>query len=157
MIFLQVDPSIQPGSGELAELDTGVLEKAARQTLERAGSSPEVELSIVITGDSQIQELNRRFRGIDAPTDVLSFPSNEVDPDAGAPYLGDVVISAPTAARQADEESHPLMDEMCLLVVHGVLHLLGYDHQQRSEKARMWALQAEILTGLGRSIAGPAQ
>ncbi len=87
---------------------------------------------------------------------MLSFPSDEVDPELEAPYLGDIIISVQLAARQAEAEGHSFEDEMCLLAVHGVLHLLGYDHDDRDGKERMWTAQAEILTGLGRTITGPA-
>ena len=83
------------------------------------------------------------------PTDVLSFPASETDPDTGASYIGDILISIPRAQAQADAAGHPLEAEVQLLVVHGVLHLLGYDHADAEEKALMWKAQAEILTGLG--------
>ncbi len=126
-----------------------LLERAARATLEHESQSPESELSIVLTDDARLQELNRAYLAIDAPTDVLSFPSTETDPETGARYLGDILISIPRARAQAEAAGHPLEAEVQLLVVHGVLHLLGYDHAETDDKARMWKAQAEVLEQLG--------
>ena len=125
------------------------LEKAARLALERAGASAEAGLSIVITDDSQLQALNQRFLGIDAPTDVLSFPTEGTDPDTGQPYLGDILISYPRAQAQADAAGHSLEAELCLLLVHGTLHLAGHDHADEPGKTAMWSLQDQILEYLG--------
>src|SRR5687767_15354127 len=126
-----------------------MLERAARAALEQHAESPNSELTIVLTDDARLKELNRDYLGIDAPTDVLSFPASETDPETGARYIGDILISIPRAQAQADAAGHPLESEIQLLVVHGVLHLLGHDHAQAEEKARMWQAQAEILAGLG--------
>jgi probable rRNA maturation factor len=107
------------------------------------------ELSIVLTDDARLQELNRDYLGIDGPTDVLSFPASEMDPETGVHYIGDILISIPRAQAQADAAGYPLESEVQLLVVHGVLHLLGHDHAQAEEKAHMWKAQAEILERLG--------
>jgi len=80
---------------------------------------------------------------------VLSFPASETDPETGARYIGDIIISVPYAARSAEKAGHPVESELQLLVVHGVLHLLGHDHAEPKEKARMWKAQAEILELLG--------
>jgi probable rRNA maturation factor len=80
---------------------------------------------------------------------VLSFPASETDPETGARYLGDILISLPRAQTQADAAGHSLEAEVQLLVVHGVLHLIGHDHAETEEKARMWKAQAEILENLG--------
>ena len=92
---------------------------------------------------------------MDAPTDVLSFPSGEVDPDTSSLYLGDVVISLPRAQEQASAEGHPLADELQLLVVHGILHLLGYDHEESKDKKRMRDMQDKILKQLGLDLTSP--
>ena len=106
---------------------------------------PILEINVILTGDDRIQELNRDYRGIDAPTDVLSFSQIEGDPvvpaPSGALTLGDIVISMETARRQ----SHSLQAELRHLAVHGALHLLGYDHQTDEEEVRMNALAAEAL------------
>lgn len=126
-----------------------LLERAAKAALEHQSASPDSDLTVVLTDDARIQELNRDYLGIDAPTDVLSFPASETDPETGSPYLGDILISLPYAARSAAQAGHPLEAEVQLLVVHGVLHLLGHDHAKVREKARMWKAQAEILESLG--------
>lgn len=125
-----------------------LIEQAARAALEHEAQSPDAELSIVLTDDARLQQLNREYLGIDAPTDVLSFPSTETDPETGARYIGDILISIPRAGAQAEAAGHPLEAEVQLLVVHGVLHLLGYDHAEAEEKARMWKAQAEVLEQL---------
>ena len=108
------------------------------------------ELAVVVGDDAQIHELNRQFRGVDAPTDVLAFAISEDEmntthsPDMPL-YLGDVIISYPRAKAQAKAGGHATDDELDLLVVHGVLHLLGYDHDTNSQKSRMWARQETIL------------
>ncbi len=124
-----------------------VIEKAGSAALAQRARSG--ELTVVLTSDAQLRELNLRYLGIDAPTDVLSFPSSEIDPETRASYLGDVLISVPRAEAQARAAGHPLEAEVQLLVVHGVLHLLGYDHQHAADKARMWSAQAKALERLG--------
>lgn len=126
-----------------------LLERAARAALEHEFQSSEPELSIVLTDDARLQLLNRDYLGIDAPTDVLSFPAAETDPETGARYIGDILISIPRARVQAEAAGHPLETEVQLLVVHGVLHLLGHDHAETGDKARMWKAQAEALEQLG--------
>jgi probable rRNA maturation factor len=111
------------------------------------------QATLVVTDDEGIQELNRDFRDVDAPTDVLAFSAREeagafvTAPEAGE-YLGDVIVSYPRAVAQAAEQGHPVEQELNLLVVHGILHLLGYDHAEEEEKAIMWARQEAILQAL---------
>ena len=126
-----------------------LLERAANATLEHESHALDVELSIILTDDARLHELNLNYLGVDAPTDVLSFPASETDPETGARYMGDILISIPRAQAQAEAAGHSLEAEVQLLVVHGVLHLLRHDHAQAEEKARMWKAQAEILEGLG--------
>lgn len=126
-----------------------LLERATRAALNHQAETPDSELTIVLTDDARLKELNRDYLGIDAPTDVLSFPASETDPETGARYIGDILISIPRAKSQATAAGHPLQSEVQLLVVHGVLHLLGHDHANAEEKARMWKAQAEILESLG--------
>ena len=142
-------------------LDAEILEGAAQETLAYQALKPqenptEVELTLVITGDEALQELNRRYLEIDAPTDVLSFPANEFNPESGALYLGDIAISYPRAQAQADLAGHPVEAELQLLVVHGVLHLLGYDHAEPGETAAMCAAQDQVLVELGSTARSPA-
>ncbi len=131
-----------------------LLEHAVKAALENQSEPLDSELTVVLTDDAKIQELNRDYLGIDSPTDVLSFPASEpdgseIDPETGARYIGDVIISLPYAARSAEKAGHPAESEVQLLVVHGVLHLLGHDHAEVDEKTRMWKAQAEILESLG--------
>ena len=126
-----------------------LLERATRAALKHQAASSATELTIVLTDDARLKELNRDYLGIDAPTDVLSFPASETDPETGARYIGDILISIPRAQSQAAAAGHPLESEVQLLVVHGVLHLLGHDHANAEEKARMWKAQHEILIQLG--------
>ncbi len=126
----------------------------------------ETEVNLLITDDATIHELNLENRGIDRPTDVLSFPmieyntpgefnfseEDEIDlcnPETGELLLGDIVISMDTAVRQAEEYGHSLKRELCFLVAHSMLHLFGYDHMEDSERARMEDMQKEILTNIG--------
>lgn len=129
--------------------DASLLERAARLTLESQSVPGEADLTIVLTDDAQLHKLNREYLGVDAATDVLSFPASESDPETGTPYLGDILISIPRATAQAQAAGHPVEDEVQLLVVHGTLHLLGHDHAEAEEKARMWRAQAEVLGRLG--------
>lgn len=106
-------------------------------------------LSIIITDDKAVRELNRRFLGIDEPTDVLSFALAGTDAfvtsSAGARQLGEVVIAFPTAARQARRAGHAIDDEVAHLLVHGILHILDHDHQRPSQARRMRAREDGLL------------
>jgi len=148
-IHIEVDEAF------VAQVDETWLHRAAVTALEHEQRTT-AELTLVITDDQALQELNRRFRGVDAPTDVLAFggetPEFVSAPDAGD-YIGDVIISYPRAEAQA--AGHTVRDEMALLVVHGVLHLLGYDHDTPSKQARMWAQQKAILDRLGLASIQP--
>jgi len=114
----------------------------------RAAGAPGADLSIVLTDDAAIRSLNRKFRGVDRPTDVLSFSQREGEAPPHARLLGDIVISVQTAARR---RKRLLEDELFHLLVHGLLHLLGYDHRTPTEARRMFALarriQARARTG----------
>ena len=105
------------------------------------------EVSVLLTDDHRMTELNRDYRGINAPTDVLSFAQLEGNENEllNSTLLGDVVISLETAERQAIDESHSLEEEVAFLTVHGVLHLLGYDHQTEKEATVMFEKQNTIL------------
>jgi probable rRNA maturation factor len=127
-----------------------ILERAAKAALLQQ-TAADADLTLVLTGDAQIQALDRDFLGRNVPTDVLSFPACETDPETGRQYLGDIIISVPRAEAQSTAVGHSLEAELSLLVVHGVLHLLGHDHARTEEKDRMWAAQAEVLTQLGIS------
>jgi len=142
MIYIQSEIEIEAISAQ-------VIERAANRTLEHQSASGDI--SIVLTDDARLHQLNREYLGVDSPTDVLSFPASETDPETGARYLGDILISIPRAEEQAKLAGHPLESEVQLLVVHGVLHLLGHDHVDAKEKAAMWQVQTEILESIGLS------
>ncbi len=130
---------------------------AARARGELPGDASAVYISLVLTDDAGIAALNQEYRGIDAPTDVLSFPQHEdimvnalpAGP-AGAPLLlGDIVVSLPRAEAQAQEYGHSRDRELGFLLVHGLLHLLGYDHETAEDAAIMEARQDTVLDSLG--------
>lgn len=139
--MINIESSLEP------PFDLDLLEQAALAALTH--QSAEGDLTIVLADDEELHRLNRDFLGIDAPTDVLSFPASETDPETGAAYLGDILLSIPRADAQAQAAGHTLADEARLLVVHGVLHLLGHDHAEADEKAKMWKVQTEVMDKLG--------
>ena len=134
------------------------LEQTVRAVLRKAadvyGLTENNEVSLVFCDDAYIQNLNRDYRGKDQPTDVLSFALNEgeepeiVDGPAHV-LLGDIIISLETAARQAEEYNHSLEREVAYLTVHGMLHLLGYDHMTEEDKAEMRLEEEHVLSLLG--------
>jgi probable rRNA maturation factor len=126
-----------------------MLENAVQFVLAHQGLPSESEMTVLVEDDDRVHELNLQFLGIDASTDVLSFPSDEIDPETGNRYLGDIIISYPKALTQSQQAGHAVESELQLLVVHGCLHLLGYDHAEEGEKRKMWAVQSEILEELG--------
>lgn len=143
-----VDVSVQ-GAPDLSPLTLDV-EALARRALS-AVAYDDGELSVVLCDDAVIQPLNRDWRGKDAPTDVLSFAQQEGEATLeGDVVLGDLVLSVQTAARQAAALGHPLDHEVAVLVVHGLLHLLGFDHEHDpAEAAEMRAEERRVLTALG--------
>jgi probable rRNA maturation factor len=131
------------------EVSTEALARAARVTLEHEGVQG-AELAILLSDDTRLAALNKSYRGLDKPTDVLAFPAGEgrALPDQTY-YLGDIAISVPRAREQAIEAGHSVMEELQLLVIHGTLHLLGHDHGEPDEEERMWTAQRAILAALG--------
>lgn len=144
--------------------------RLAEAVLVAQGVDGMAEMSVMFVDEAAIGELNGRFMGVEGPTDVLSFPlDNDADSgidadadadgfivvDAGMPMLlGDVVICPAVAARNAPEHAGTTEDEMALLIVHGILHLLGYDHMEDDERAVMWARERELLTSHHGELAG---
>jgi probable rRNA maturation factor len=155
--------TVQQRSTVRGRVTPGTVRRRADRLL-AALDLPDADLAIVLTDDEEIQELNRTWREQDKPTDVLSFPQNEPFARLGpGAVLGDVVISLDTAARQVAEDGMlprlqpvvgdgdwTLLDEVTFLLVHGVLHLLGHDHHEPAETARMEAAEAELLPRLLR-------
>jgi probable rRNA maturation factor len=143
---------VQTASRFAGEVDEELLRRVIAEALRHEGIEGEIALSVVITDDGAVRELNREFRDVDAPTDVLAFGTGEESDFVTAPgepaYLGDVIISYPRAVIQAEEYGHSINRELALLTAHGVLHLLGYDHVDEVERTEMWASQNEILESL---------
>jgi len=128
------------------------LQPTLRRVIEAAAAptgTPDSELSIVLTDDATIRNLNRQWRGHDKPTNVLSFPAHDTRPPGAAlRLLGDVVIAYETTAREARAQSLPLDHHLAHLAIHGYLHLLGYDHESDKEAEVMERLEREILARL---------
>jgi probable rRNA maturation factor len=148
-IEFDVDVQVAPEFVDLVAVER--LRAAARAVLRHESRTG--ELALVITDDEGIRSLNRDFLDVDAPTDVLAFPTQGGEgPFVAAPgtgsYLGDVIISYPRAEAQAREQGHATAQELDLLIVHGVLHLLDYDHASAEEEAAMWARQEAVLESL---------
>lgn len=130
-----------------------LLEHAVQLTLDVL-NQPDVDITLRLTDDDELYELNRTYRGIAKPTDVLSFNQDTVDPETGRLYLGDIIISVDRAIQQAEEQGHSTDQEVAFLAIHGTLHLLGYDHAEADEKQRMWSLQDEIFDQLVQEAEG---
>ena len=137
------------------QLDQEWLQRVVEQSLTIQDFDSEVELSLVVTGDEMVQRLNQQYRGIDEPTDVLSFalierrPGDDIsfiNPPDGVLHLGEVIISFPQAVRQAEENNQGVKRELDLLIVHGVLHLLGYEHDEPDREQEMRALEEKVLS-----------
>jgi len=132
-------------------IDAERLQQAVTTVLNQHEVDRASNVTIVFTDNDAIQKLNLQHRQTDAPTDVLSFPADAL-PDYitdEPPYLGDLVIAYPYASLQAQKHHHLLSDSLCLLVIHGTLHLLGYDHDTPENRAEMWSAQADGLQTMG--------
>jgi probable rRNA maturation factor len=127
-----------------------IVRDAIEASLELAGARVigGAEIGVRLTDDSEIRTLNRQWRGVDAPTNVLSFPAVAPDQVASAPLLGDIVVAYETTQRESNDEDKAFADHFAHLVVHGFLHLLGYDHLEAGEAERMEALERRILARL---------
>jgi probable rRNA maturation factor len=144
--------SVQITESFSSYIDTQRIRDAVEETLSYFDVSQQVFLTVVFETDETLHQLNHQYLGIDAPTDVLSFPADHSDPDTGHRYLGDILISVPRALEQAAMGNHPLEEELQLLVVHAALHLLGFDHGENKEKEEMQAAQSAILHRLGSEL-----
>jgi probable rRNA maturation factor len=130
------------------------MERAAKKVLaiqEQTNS----ELTIVLTDIQEIQTLNREFADTDFPTDVLAFVDGSEDPNSKKIYLGDVIICFPIAEENATRAGHTVEAELALLTIHGVLHLLGFDHDLPHQKEQMWKVQSQVLKELGLDLSIP--
>ncbi len=156
MALRRVDTHVLPG--QRAAVSDAWLERTASAALEAVDPGGAVGVSVVAADDATLRDLNRRFRGLDEVTDVLSFGARsegEATPDApefpaapGEESIGEVVASLPQAARQAQERGASMEEELALLVVHGVLHLWGYEHGAPEETEAMQAVERSVLAGL---------
>lgn len=131
------------------------LQRAAELAVEAAGGDLTAEASVVLVDDGYIQTLNKNYRGKDYPTDVLSFAMQETSDDEPQVFgveedltLGDIFISIPTAVRQAAEYGHSVEREVVFLAVHGMLHLLGYDHESEADRLKMREKEEEVMAKL---------
>lgn len=135
---------------EKTEIDPEKLEKIGSLLLNDYYEDELPDFTITFVEPETIQELNRTYRETDAVTDVLSFESEgEIDPETGKEYLGDIIICVKQAQKQAELSGHSLENEICLLEIHGLLHLLGYDHQDEDQQKEMWQYQDMYLEKCG--------
>lgn len=136
--------AVLPEAGARCEAAAMAVLTAHAETFDRP-----VELAITLTDDARIQVLNRDWRDKDKPTNVLSFPAAEVPDDVSPEPLGDVIVALETVLAEAADEGKAPLDHLSHLVVHGTLHLLGYDHEQDDEAEEMEDMERRILAGLG--------
>lgn len=145
MITIQKDISVS------SEFNLKLLRNAIKTTLKRFDKD-DCDITLRLTGDEEMRQLNLAYRGIDATTDVLSFNQDYMDPDTHRFYLGDILISVDKALEQASENRQTLSEECASLAIHGTLHLLGFDHINPEGKAEMWANQEEIFINVKKTL-----
>ena len=134
-------------------VEEGGVRRIAQTVLKAEEVAPPYEVSLVFTDSETVKQLNRDYRGVDEPTDVLAFymlPQKEVDdsfalPPDGVTRLGEVIISYPQAVAQAKKQGHSPERELALLIIHGILHLLGYDHEEPEEESKMRERERDLL------------
>lgn len=148
-IFIEIPSTL------IGLIDSESIEQTVATALKHQGYSSESDISIVFVNDQEMQELNHEFRQENNTTDVLAFPAGYEDPDSRHTYLGDVIISFSQADQQAIQSRHAVNDEIQLLAVHGVLHLLGHDHLEADDKTKMWSAQEQILNQRGIDLPMP--
>lgn len=155
----------EEGEGSLSLPCEELAAKAAEAVLEDAGCPYEAQVNLLLTGDSEIHRMNLEFRAVDRPTDVLSFPMAEYerpgefgfletredcfDPETGELVLGDIAVSKDRVLSQAEEYGHSVQREFAFLIVHSMLHLIGYDHINEEERVVMEEKQRQIMDTLG--------
>ncbi len=152
--MIELDIMIEEGEWEGIPDVEALARKAAEAALAVSDEADgDFDVSVMLTDDAQIRELNRTWRGKDKPTNVLSFPAPEQPGATGPRHLGDIALAYETLMRESEEESKELAHHFAHLIVHGVLHLLGYDHEVEAEAEVMEALEVKALASLG--IADP--
>lgn len=133
-------------------VSTDWLREVVEAVLRAENQPEEAKVTLLITGDEEIRDLNRKYRDRDRSTDVLAFGDSEgepfVTPEGFPIYLGDIIVSYSKAMAQAETEGHSVKEELALLVVHGCLHLLGYEHAVEQERREMWERQEQIVDAL---------
>jgi probable rRNA maturation factor len=144
--------SIEINNESVIDIDEPTLQRLAIYTLDQLHVHPDADLSIVLVDEAAMEQLHVQWMDEPGPTDVLSFPMDELRPgteDAISPagLLGDVVLCPQVATAQAEVAGHSPLDEMLMLTVHGILHLLGFDHAEPEEEKEMFGLQRDILIG----------
>jgi probable rRNA maturation factor len=132
------------------------IQRAAEAALSQSNAAP-CEVSVALVDEPEMRQLNLKYAGEDHATDVLSFESGAEDPADNRLILGDIVICLPIARTQAELAGHALEDELALLAVHGVLHLLGFDHAQVDDRRQMWDRQNAVLRELGHAAGPPPE
>lgn len=144
------------------EIDTDILDEIWCELLSTLGLKDEFEAELTVVSKDEIKSLNNEARGVDAVTDVLSFPAMNVtlpfnkeehkedkDPETGNYILGDIALCAERAVEQAAEFGHSVKREVCYLVLHGLCHLFGFDHETEEDKRKMRKVEEDVLSGLG--------
>jgi probable rRNA maturation factor len=147
--------SIEINNESAIEVDESALQRLAGYALDIMHVHPDAELAIVLVDEAAMEQLHVQWMDEPGPTDVLSFPMDELRPgteDEPSPagLLGDVVLCPQVAQVQAETAGHTLMDELLLLTTHGILHLLGFDHAEPAEEREMFGIQRDILVGFAR-------
>lgn len=144
--------SVEINNESTVEVDETALQRLAAFVLESMNVHPETELGILLVDESAIEQLHVQWMNLPGPTDVLSFPMDELRPgrpDSLTPagMLGDIVVCPQVAQSQAEAAGHSLLQEVFVLITHGMLHLLGFDHAAPDEEAEMFGLQRDLLLG----------
>jgi probable rRNA maturation factor len=151
------------------KFDQKYLDKVAERTLQVIKIKKSIEISLVIVGEKRIRSLNKKYRGMDKITDVLSFGNEEdeiknksgksakfINPPVDVLYLGEIFICYPKTEKQAKKKNHSVKKELSILLIHGILHLAGYDHKEGYEKSEMKVIEEKILTDLRAVIPAKA-
>jgi probable rRNA maturation factor len=148
--LIDIDLTIEAGNWPDEDILYALITRATEAVIAELALSGDSELSLLFTDDAHIQVLNREWRSKDKPTNVLSFPAFEIAPDdALPPMLGDIALAFETVESEAKLEEKPFEHHLCHLIVHGILHLLGYDHETGEEDAEeMEQLERQVLSRL---------